>query len=176
MIEALISSKTRIKLLLKFFLNGDTSSYLRELASEFGESSNGVRVELNRFEKGGLLLSNSRGNKKYYQANPDHPLFLEIHNIVLKYVGIDQVVDQVVSRLGNLHQLYLTGDFAEGKDSSVIDLIFVGHIDDVYLLNLIKKTEELVKRKIRFLVYKSPEDKALVQELLNQKILLLWEK
>ena len=53
MIEALISSKTRIKLLLKFFLNSKTTSYLRGLEAEFGESSNAIRIELNRFEKAG---------------------------------------------------------------------------------------------------------------------------
>ena len=55
MIETLISSKTRIKLLLKFFLNSNTTSYLRSLESEFGESTNAIRVELNRLENAGML-------------------------------------------------------------------------------------------------------------------------
>ena len=40
MIDSLISSKTRIKLLMKFFLNPGVTSYLRGLADEFGESTN----------------------------------------------------------------------------------------------------------------------------------------
>ena len=63
MIETLISSKTRIKLLLKFFLNSSNSSYLRGLESEFGESSNSIRLELNKLEKAGLLKSNQEGTK-----------------------------------------------------------------------------------------------------------------
>ena len=51
MIETLISSKTRVKLLLKFFLNSRNTAYLRNLEEEFEESTNGIRVELNKFEK-----------------------------------------------------------------------------------------------------------------------------
>ena len=86
MIETLISSKTRIKLLLKFFLNSKNKAYLRNLAQEFGESTNAIRLELNRLEKAGMLTSNMEGNKKIFQTNIQHPLFQEIHSIVLKYV------------------------------------------------------------------------------------------
>ncbi|RYY33118.1 MAG: hypothetical protein EOP46_17330 [Sphingobacteriaceae bacterium] len=66
---------------MKFFLNSDNKAYLRSLESEFGESSNAIRVELNRFEDVGLLVSSSSKNKKVYQANKEHSLFKEIHNI-----------------------------------------------------------------------------------------------
>jgi len=75
MLDTLISSQTRLKLLLKFFLNSSTSSYLRDLESEFGESTNAIRLELNRFEQAGLLSSASIGNKKMFSANTQHPLF-----------------------------------------------------------------------------------------------------
>ncbi len=75
MINALITSETRIKLLRKFFLNSSTRAHLRGLETEFGESSNAIRIELNRFEEAGLLHSLRDGNKKIYQANATHPLF-----------------------------------------------------------------------------------------------------
>jgi predicted transcriptional regulator len=65
MIETLISSKTRVKLLMKFFLNSSTTAYLRSLEEEFGESTNGIRLELNKFEKAGFIDSETQGNKKY---------------------------------------------------------------------------------------------------------------
>jgi hypothetical protein len=111
MIDALISSKTRIKLLLKFFLNSNATAYLRSLESEFGESSNGIRVELNRLENAGLLLSGCEGNKKIFRANTGHPLFREIHNIILKHIGLDQVIENVIHRLGDVQRVYLVGDF-----------------------------------------------------------------
>ena len=85
MLETLITSKTRLKLLLKFFLNSNSSSYLRELESEFHESTNAIRLELNRFEEAGLLQSQTKGNKKFYHANTDHPLYPDINSILLKY-------------------------------------------------------------------------------------------
>ena len=100
MLETLISSKTRIKLLLKFFLNSKATSYLRGLETEFGESSNGIRVELNRFEKAGMLSSFTKGNKKYFQANTDHPLYNETHNLLIKYIGFDKIIDSVIENLG----------------------------------------------------------------------------
>ena len=133
MIEALISSKTRVKMLLKFFLNANSSGYLRGLEQEFGESSNSIRLELNRFEKAGMLISYSKGNKKFFQANKKHPLFGEIHNIVLKHIGFDAIINNVIKRLGEVKQVFVSGEFAAGKDSQIIDLIFIGKIDQEYL-------------------------------------------
>ncbi|MBK8372211.1 MAG: ArsR family transcriptional regulator [Saprospiraceae bacterium] len=123
MIETLISSKTRIKLLLKFFLNSKSTSYLRGLETEFGDSTNAIRVELNRFEKAGMLSSFIKGNKKYFRANTDHPLYNETHNILLKYIGFDKIIDTVIERLGEVREVYVTGAFARGIDDKIIDLV-----------------------------------------------------
>lgn len=157
MLETLISSKTRIKLLLKFFLNSNTTSYLRGLESEFGESSNAIRVELNRLEEAGMLESEYRGNKKFFKANKAHPLFSEVRSIIHKYVGIDKIVETVIERLGDVKCVYVGGEFARGIDSNVIDLIFVGLIDKAYLIKLIDKVEPMVKRRIRYLIYRTEE-------------------
>lgn len=174
MIEALISSKTRIKLLLKFFLNSNTSSYLRGLEAEFGESSNAIRVELNRFEKAGLLQSFNKGNKKFFQANTDHPLFTEIHNIILKQIGFDKIIDNVVQRLGEVKEVYVSGDFAKGTDSQIIDLVFIGNIDKNYLIHLIEKVENIIYRKIRYVIYTHLEKKAINWAQFEVEPLLLW--
>ncbi len=157
MLETLISSKTRIKLLLKFFLNSNTTAYLRSLESEFGESSNAIRLELNRLEEAGMLASFNEGNKKMFRANTGHPLFNEIHNILLKTLGLDQVVLSVIERLGDVEEVFLVGDFAKGSDSQIIDLVFVGNIDKNYLVNVVEKVEALIKRKIRYLIYERME-------------------
>jgi hypothetical protein len=153
MIETLISSRTRIKLLIKFFLNSNTTAYLRGLESQFGESSNAIRVELNRFEKAGMLRAFTSGNKKYFQANTEHPLYNDVHSIVMKYVGIDKVIENVIERLGEVRAVYLAGEFAQGIDSDIIDLILVGRINQEYLLHLIGRAESIVNRRIRYLIY-----------------------
>jgi len=176
MIDALISSKTRIKLLLKFFLNSHATAYLRSLESEFGESSNGIRLELNRLEKAGLLTSGSEGNKKIYRANTAHPLFREIHSIVIKHLGLDQVVENVIQRLGDVQRVYLTGDFSRGIDSQVIDLVFIGDFDKTYLTSLVEKAEKIVGRKIRYLIYDSLEAGSIDWTKYNPEPLLLWSQ
>jgi hypothetical protein len=176
MINALITSETRIKLLRKFFLNASTKAHLRGLESEFGESSNAIRLELNRFEEAGLLHSLRDGNKKVYQANSGHPLFCDIHNIIMKEAGIDRVIEKVIHRLGNLLCIYLTGDFARGKDSQVIELILVGaDIDREYLARKVVQAEQLVGRKVSYIVLEPGEAEVYLSKCRTSDLLVLWE-
>ena len=175
MINALITSETRIKLLRKFFLNSSTRAHLRGLESEFGESTNAIRLELNRFEAAGLLHSLRDGNKKVYQANRNHPLFGDIHSIIMKEAGIDRVIEKVIHRIGKLICVYLTGDFARGKDSPVIDLILVGeNIDREYLARKIMQAEELVGRKVSYVVLHPDEADHHLLRIKPADLLPLW--
>lgn len=177
MIETLISSKTRIKLLMKFFINSNTTSYLRGLQQEFGESTNAIRVELNRLEKAGMLCSETVGNKKMFRANNQHPLFEEIHNILLKQIGVTRVIEQVIERLGNVERVYLIGDFSKGIDSTIIDLLIIGTIDRNYLLKLVEKSEKIVNRKIRYLLYEAEEfSEAMLERFTPEPLLLYFNK
>ena len=177
MLDTLITSKTRVKLLLKFFLNSNSRSYLRNLESEFGESTNSIRLELNKFEQAGLLTSEIDGNKKYFRANTGHPLFNDIHSILLKTIGFDKIVERVVEKLGNLETAYITGDFARGVSTEIIDLIFVGNsIDKEYLTRLVEKTEGLIRRKIRYVVFKVKEFEQFVKTQKESDLLVLWTK
>jgi len=153
LLDSLITSKTRIKLLVKFFSNAGNRGYLRGLAEEFNESTNSVRVELNRLSEAGLLQWQTRGKTKSYQANVAHPLYKEISSIVSKYLGFDHLLEQVVSNLGNVQKAIIQGDYAAGKDSGTIELTLIGeNINMEYLQFLIAKTEEKINRKLRVLV------------------------
>ncbi|MCJ7448910.1 MAG: ArsR family transcriptional regulator [Bacteroidales bacterium] len=175
MLSSLITSETRIKLLKKFFLNSSTRAHLRGLESEFGESSNAIRIELNRFEKAGLLYSLRDGNKKIFQANDKHPLYKDIHNLILKETGIDRVIDKVIHRLGSLLCVYLIGDFAHGKDSPVIELILVGNdIDREYLARKVVQAEEMVGRKVSYIVLDPVEAEGHLERLKPCDLLPLW--
>jgi DNA-binding transcriptional ArsR family regulator len=175
MIGSLITSQTRIKLLKKFFLNSSTKAHLRGLESEFGESTNAIRVELNRLEGAGLLTSLRDGNKKLFQANLNHPLYNDIHSIILKETGIDRVIEKVIHRIGNLLSVYLTGDFAKGKDSQIIELILIGSgIDTEYLLRKTIQAEELVGRKVSCRVVEPDNAKEELGIFESTELLLLW--
>ena len=111
------------------------------------------------------------GNKKLYRANTSHPLFNDIHSILLKYIGFDQIIQTVITKLGNVSKVYLVGSFARGVDSEVIDLLMVG--DDInreYLARLTAKGEKL----IRNLVYRIEEFEEIKNRYQSDEILLLW--
>jgi len=171
----LIGSKTRIKLLTRFFFNPETMSYLRELSKEFKVSTNAVREELNQLTKTDLLKSHKSGRQVYYKANTEHPLFPELKSIVSKVMGIDQVIDGIVSRLGDLKAAYLIDDYAEGKDTGIIDLLLVGDINQYHLNDLSRKTERYIKRKIRSLVLSRDEYNNFLPELHNRPNIMIWE-
>lgn len=172
----LIASKTRIKLLTRFFFNPLTRAYLRELAKEFGLSTNAVREELNQLKQTQLLVSQKEGRQVYYSANEGHPLFPELKSMVAKVMGIDQVIDSIVMRLGDIEKAYLLDDYAEGKDSGIIDLLLVGDIDGYHLNDLSRKTERYISRKIRSLVMEQKEYQELESTLSSRPHVLIWEK
>ena len=175
LLTGLISSKTRIRLLVRLFFNPNTRSYLRELAKEFDVSTNAVREELNQLKKTKLLKTVKSGRQVFYMANTEHSLFPELKSMVSKVMGIDRVIDSIVRRLGNLEKAYLLGDYAEGKDTGIIDLVLIGKIDMYHLNDLSKKTERYVKRKIRTLVLTKEEYTKLVAKMDNRPKLLIWD-
>jgi hypothetical protein len=111
-----------------------------------------------------------KANKKLFKVNSSHPLYSEINSIVRKYFGLDVIVNNIASRLGDLDSVYLTGDIAEGKDTGIIDLALIGKVDRTYLSQLVEKAEKLVNRKIAYLVY-SPEE---WMKNNHQQTVLIW--
>ena len=87
MLGELITSKTRLRLLLKFFISQANKGYLNGLANEMGESTNSIRKELNHLHDAGYLEKVKKNNKIEYKANTSHPLFDTLKKIILKHLG-----------------------------------------------------------------------------------------
>lgn len=149
MLDSLITSRTRLRMLLKFFINSHSTAHLRGMAEEFGESTNAIRHELNNLSKASYLIAEENGRTIQYRANTDHPLYPEIKNLIHKYLGLDKIVDHILAKLGRLYYAFIVGDYARGKDSGVIELVLVGDIDAEYLNACVDKVEKLINRKIR---------------------------
>jgi hypothetical protein len=173
-LDTLVSSKTKIKLLLKFFLNSNNTAYLRNLETEFGESTNAIRIELNKFEESGLLNSYSESNKKIFKANTKHPLYPEINSIVRKYIGIDKIIDSIVSRIGEPDHVWLVGNLARGLNSDTIELKISGKVDKDYLEELVQKVEQTITKKLKIELLSEVE--ALIINNKLEPSLLLWSK
>lgn len=156
MLDSLITSKTRLRLLVKFFMSAANEGHLRGLATEFNESTNAIRKELNNLSEAGYLQKEQISNRVQYKANKNHPLFGSLQQIVRKYIGLDTIVENVLQRMGDVSKIYLTGDYANGHDSGTIQVTIVGHqLNEAYLQNLAVKIEDLIGRKIQFTISQS---------------------
>ena len=166
-LDKIFSGKIRIALLTKLLLNPASKVYLRGLERDLGVSSNTVKTELNKLLDMHLIevQEDSDNTKvKNYVVNQGHSMFLMLRGVIMQFVGLNQIVDQIIKKLGNLDQVYLTGDLAEGKNSPFVDLVIVGEVDKPYLYSLIEKAEPLVQKKIRVAVYTIKEFNANILE------------
>lgn len=157
MLAQLFTSKTRIKLLLKLFLNPEVSCYLRELAAEFALSPTALKEELDSLAGAGYLTRKQSGRSIYFGANTAHPFFPEIHSIVKKTLGIDKLMDDIMASLGTVEAVYILDDYAQGRDTGIIDLLVVGEVNRARLEELAAITERKINRKVR-VMHISPED------------------
>ena len=151
MLGELITSKTRLRLLIKFFVSQANRGYLNGLATEMGESTNAIRKELNHLHDAGYLQKEKSNNKIQYKANTKHPMFSVLQKVILKHLGLEDAVEIVLERMGDVEQIILIGNYAKGIDSGKIEIIIVGKdLNTSYVQNLEEKIEKLISRKVAF--------------------------
>jgi hypothetical protein len=151
MLNSLITSKTRLKLLIKFFISQANIGHLNGLASEMGESTNSIRKELNHLFDAGYLEKHKQNNKVIYNVNSNHPLYSTLRKVVMKHLGMEDIVDAVVEKMGAVKQIILIGDYAEGKDTGKIEVFLIGdNLNTEYIAQLEPKIEQLILRKVSF--------------------------
>ena len=161
---------------MRHFLNSREKVYLRELANEYDMSPGQLSSELHHMRDAGFLSQGKAGSKVEYRANTRHPLFPELQSMARKALGMDRIVDSIIERLGNLEIALLLDDYAQGKDTGIIDLALVGDINKQNLTDLVEKTERYIERKIRTLILTPKEYGKLKPELDGRPCLPLWER
>lgn len=151
MLGELITSKTRLRLLIKFFISQANRGYLNGLANEMGESTNAIRKELNHLQGAGYLEKIKVNNKIEYRANTNHPLFEVLRKVVLKHLGLEDIVEKVLERMGDVEDIILVGDYAKGNDSGLIEIFLIGkELNMEYITQLEDKIEGIIGRKVSF--------------------------
>ena len=160
MLNSLITSKTRLRMLIKFFVSAANRGYLNGLANEFNESTNSIRKELNNLSDAGYLLKSKQNNRVIYNADIKHPLFKVLQKIVRQHLGLEEIVETVISRMGDLDIIALTGDYAKGIDSGFIQILIIGDkVNNEYLENLKPKIKDKISRDVDFIINsKVPKD------------------
>ena len=163
MLNSLITSKTRLRMLIKFFVSAANNGYLNGLATEFKESTNSIRKELNNLSGAGYLVKSKKNNKIIYNANTSHPMFAVLQKIVRQHLGLEEIVETVIKRIGDVDQIALTGEYAKGIDCGNIEIIINGSkVNNEYLNNIKSKIKNKIGREVTFLLNQKLDSNSII--------------
>jgi predicted nucleotidyltransferase len=178
-------SSTRAELLGLFFNNPDDRFYLREIARHIGKDAAGIKRELDKLVKIGLLAKEKRGIQKYYYANKNSPIFSEMKGLIFKTTGVQGAMKASLSRLKGVTTAFIYGSYAKGseKEDSSINLMVIGQANITELNDMVMSLEEKLKRDIDYLVFDEQEYRKrkelkdpFIRELLKGKKIFLVGK
>ena len=92
-----------------------------------------------------------------YRVNEQHPLYEPVNALIRQYVGVDEIISNVIRGLGKIEKLYLSGTLANGLSSDTVDIVIIGEINIDYLLETVEKIEKGIDKKIRYVLYSPAE-------------------
>jgi len=186
MIDHIIVSKVRIKLLDVFFTNPDEPYHVRGLVRKIGEEINAVRRELANLEKAGVVKKEPRGNRLYYWLNKDYLFFNEFIGIFSKISGLGGQIIKNKNRVGKIVYCVFSVKFAnkQERNPDEVDVFVVGDVVLAELSGLIKTEEEKRGREINytcmseeeFIFRKKRNDPFLVGILTKPKLMVIGDE
>tara|TARA_A100001011_G_scaffold252505_1_gene260703 strand:- start:104 stop:616 length:513 start_codon:yes stop_codon:yes gene_type:complete len=163
MLNYLITSKTRLRMLIKFFISAANNGYLNGLANEFNESTNSIRKELNNLSNAGYLKKSKNNNKVIYNANTSHPMFGVLQKIVRQHLGLEEIVEKVIDKIGDVDKIALTGEYARGFDSGNIEIVINGKdVNKDYLDNIKPIIKKKIGREVSFLLNQKLDSNSII--------------
>ncbi len=163
MLEQLFGSKMRVQLLMIFLANPSQRYYLRELTRLFSTQINSVRREINNLTSLGILKEveaeeEEKGKKKrYFQANPDFPLYQELRGLVLKAPLLSsQGLGEKLKKAGKWDYAALTGVFTQ-QENAATDIFLVGKADKEAVEKIIQALEKDLNRSLNYTIFSRKE-------------------
>jgi predicted nucleotidyltransferase len=165
LLAEILSSRTRAEMFRLLFGAGSQGSFhLREIERRTGLSTGSLRQEAAKLQRLGLITCRKDGNRTYYEANRSHPLYQDIHHMVLKTVGLVDLLKESLGTTG-IQCAFVFGSIAQGtaKAESDIDLMVVGSIGLRKLSSRISGVGNLVGREINPHVFTPGEYRDRVQ-------------
>ncbi len=186
MLQDIIVSKARIKLLEVFLYQPQEIFYVRQLVRATGEEINAIRRELQRMEKLGMVQKESRGNRVYYSFNKKYSLFGDLLSLVSKSVGLGGQIFKKKAKIGKIKFAMLSGRFARGLSTKEggVDLLVVGDVFLEKLAEIVRSEEKNLGREINYSVMtvsefnfrKSRRDPFLLGILGGSRIMLIGDE
>jgi predicted nucleotidyltransferase len=161
MLESLYVTKSKVRrdILTLFFGNPSKKYYVRQIERLLGYSVGSIGIELKRFKKDDLFLTEKTGNLVYYKLNQGHPLYEELKSIVMKSSGIVQRLKEALLLFVNIDVAFIYGSYASGeaKSSSDIDIMIMGDVESPDVVSVLSELEIKFDREINFTLYTRKE-------------------
>ncbi len=145
-----LRSKVSQKILSYFMLQQGSEVYVNDLARTLNVESGNLTRKLLALEKEGILKNRWQGKQRYYSLNKSFPLLKEYKNIVLKTLGLEQILKTVLSKIAGIKKAMIFGSYAQDRmDShSDIDLLVIGDHSTVDLQRAVAQIQKSVQRDI----------------------------
>lgn len=159
MLQDLVISKCRVKLLQTFLSQPNEIFYIRELVRRTGEEINAVRRELDHLEKAGIAKKENRGNRIYYWVDRNYAGYGDLLALVTKTVGLGEAIIKNKNKIGRVWLTMISGRFARGLPTKegAVDLLIVGDVLIPELGKVIRNEETRIGKEINYTVMTKQE-------------------
>jgi predicted nucleotidyltransferase len=160
LLEYLLGSRLRARLLGWLFSHPGERYFVRQLAGLLGEDSTNLSRELARLADLGLVTGSRDGQQKYFRINAEAPVFPELRGLVLKTSGLGDLIRESLQPLaGRVRVALVFGSFAAGKAdaASDVDLLVVGDVSLRELVEALSPIQNRLGREVNPVVYPVPE-------------------
>lgn len=159
MLEDIITSKSRVKLLNVFLTFPYEMFHVRELVRRTQDEINAVRRELAFLEKHGILSREPRANRVYYSLNKTYPFYFDLLKIGAKITGLGAEVIKNRVKLGKIKYAMLSGRFVRKlkKSSEEVDFLIIGTVVLPEIALLVRNEEARLSGEINYTVMTEDE-------------------
>jgi DNA-binding transcriptional ArsR family regulator len=178
MLKSLFSSSIRADVLALLLNSPDERFYVREVAKLTRKNPSGVKRELDKLEEMGIVTSEKVANLRYFQADRNSPLFMELKDLIAKSLGLPGALKSLL-RANGIKIAFIYGPYAEDEDAPTVDLFVVGPSSPTFLIGL-QDIEKKFDKDINCTVTeeskykdKKKKDSTLKRMLLEKRITLL---
>ncbi len=159
MLEYLIISRVRVKILQLFFLAPGQIFHVREIVRRTAEEINAVRRELAHLEKAGVMSKEHRANRLFYALRKDFPLYCDLLTLVVKSAGMGGDIIKNRVKLGKIKFAMISGRYARNlvRGTNDVDLLVVGKVVLPELSQIVRAEEVRREREINYTVMSEEE-------------------
>ncbi len=160
LLEDIIISRVRVKILTLFLTHPGTIFHVRDIVRKVAEEINAVRRELAHMEQAGMVSKEQRANRLFYSFRKDYPLYFDLLELIAKTSGLGWDILKNKAKLGKIKFAMISGRFLRGlvkRDANDVDLLIVGNVVLPELAQLVKSEEVRRERELNYTVMTEEE-------------------